>query len=71
MDFKAKSACEYFHIVEINKLDHYLVVEDKELGLAFTVRPKRIGWIKAEIFNRYSVKFYFDQNETEVVTFMT
>ena len=71
MDFKAKSACDYFNIIEINMPERYLVVEDEELGLRFTVRPKRIGWIKAEIFNRYSVKFYFDQNETEVVTFMT
>lgn len=70
MDFKSNPTSDHFNIAEINKPDGYLVVEDEELGLAYTVRPKKNDWIRAEIFNVYSVKFFYDGDETEVVTFM-
>jgi hypothetical protein len=70
MDYKYIPPIEHFKIILTDQKNSYVTVEDEELGLVIDVYPKRSGWTSAEIFKQYSVKFFFDADDAEVVTFM-
>ena len=61
---------EYFEVTEIDHDKKSVVVEDKELGIIFTVINLKGDWKSAEIHDNYSVKFLYEDQDPVIITFM-